>query len=235
MPQTLTRLGQRVFATGNTIRQVAQWPVLARLLREAPGGTALDLGAGGGIHSCGLYTFGLLAPRYPKVIALDYSAPYCRVLRQRARAFPGVRVLRASGERLPLPAASVDLVLCAEVLTYLPDDACGLNEIARALKPRGAALLSVPLLPEPCPVPGALRAGYTEGQFVAMVERAGLRVEAAAYCLFALSRLVMRLSCPLWRHSAGRWPLPLLWLIWLERWGAQWGRPYDLVLRARRP
>jgi SAM-dependent methyltransferase len=230
----VVRLARAVFATGNTIRAVLQAPILAELLGPSACGVAADVGAGGGIHSCGMYTFGLLAPRCRKVVAIDYSPEYCALLRDRAAGFANVDVVRASGDRLPLASGSVDTLLCTEVLTYLPDDGAGLKEVARVLRPGGRAILSVPLLPEPCPVPGARRSGYTPAQLDALLAAAALQVERVRHCMFGLTRGVMRLSCPLWRRSEGRWSLPLLWVVHLERRGLRWGRPYDLIVEVRR-
>ena len=47
--------------------------------------------------------------------------------------------------RLPLPDASVDLLVCYHVLEHVPDDAAAMREIARVLSPRGLALLQVPI------------------------------------------------------------------------------------------
>ena len=47
--------------------------------------------------------------------------------------------------RLPLPDASVDLLVCYHVLEHVADDAAAMREIARVLSPRGLALLQVPI------------------------------------------------------------------------------------------
>ena len=50
----------------------------------------------------------------------------------------------ASLTRLPLPDASVDLILCYHVLEHIPDDRAAMVEMARVLSPRGTALIGVP-------------------------------------------------------------------------------------------
>ena len=50
-------------------------------------------------------------------------------------------------ENVPLAAASFDLVLALDVLEHLDDDARGLREAARLLKPGGLLVVTVPALP----------------------------------------------------------------------------------------
>lgn len=50
----------------------------------------------------------------------------------------------AAAEALPLPAASVDLVICSWVLEHLPDPARTFAEIARVLRPGGALIFVAP-------------------------------------------------------------------------------------------
>jgi SAM-dependent methyltransferase len=51
----------------------------------------------------------------------------------------------ASLTRLPLPPASVDLLVCYHVLEHIPDDRTAMAEIARVLSARGIALIQVPI------------------------------------------------------------------------------------------
>jgi SAM-dependent methyltransferase len=48
------------------------------------------------------------------------------------------------GEQLPFASGSFDLVLCTQVLQYVPEPSLVLSEINRVLKPEGALILSVP-------------------------------------------------------------------------------------------
>jgi len=48
----------------------------------------------------------------------------------------------ARAERLPIAAASVDLVLCTQVLEHVQDPSAAVSEMARVLKPDGACLLT---------------------------------------------------------------------------------------------
>ena len=57
-------------------------------------------------------------------------------------ASPLAQRVQSTSEALPLPAASVDVVICALALGHLPRLQPSLNEIARVLMPGGAALVS---------------------------------------------------------------------------------------------
>lgn len=59
------------------------------------------------------------------------------------RVTPLVDVL-ARGEHLPFAAAQFDLVICTQVLQYVPDPKVVIDEIARVLRPGGSIFLSVP-------------------------------------------------------------------------------------------
>jgi SAM-dependent methyltransferase len=52
--------------------------------------------------------------------------------------------VQASMTDLPLPAASVGLMICFHVLEHIPDDAAAMREMARVLAPGGLALVQVP-------------------------------------------------------------------------------------------
>jgi Methyltransferase domain len=81
---------------------------LLRLL-PARGHHALDVGARDGHFSL------LMAQRFDAVTALDLVLP--RI------AHPKVSCVRGSAAALPFPAASFDLVFCAEVLEHIPSPA----------------------------------------------------------------------------------------------------------------
>jgi SAM-dependent methyltransferase len=49
---------------------------------------------------------------------------------------------------IPLPEASVDVIVCSHVLEHVPDDRRATRELARILRPGGTALILVPQDPE---------------------------------------------------------------------------------------
>jgi SAM-dependent methyltransferase len=112
--------------------------LLARALRrlEAAGrgpGRALDIGAAGGGNTR------VLRDRGWRPIALEYSADGAQVGRER-----GLDVIRADARHLPLPGASVDLVVAFDILEHIVEDHAAAGEIRRVLRPGGTALIAVP-------------------------------------------------------------------------------------------
>lgn len=74
---------------------------------------------------------GLIANRLREYIAVDI------------RVTPLVNMV-ARGENLPLGDDRFDLVICTQMLEYVPEPAAVVDEIRRVLKPGGRLLLSVP-------------------------------------------------------------------------------------------
>ena len=55
--------------------------------------------------------------------------------------------MRADARRLPIPDASLDLVVAFDVLEHIEDDAIAVGEICRTLRRGGIALVAVPADP----------------------------------------------------------------------------------------
>lgn len=77
--------------------------------------------------------------------------PYRPLLEGRLRRYVAVDLLQtplvnivAHGEQIPLASEQFDLVICTQVLEYVPEPAAVIAEIHRVLKPRGTVVLSVP-------------------------------------------------------------------------------------------
>lgn len=96
-----------------------------------PGGRVLDLAAG-----TGKFTRSLVA-RELDVVAVE---PVEGMRARFQEALPGVGVLAGTAEQIPLPDASVDLVVVAQAFHWF-DHEPALAEIARVLGPRGALAL----------------------------------------------------------------------------------------------
>ena len=101
------------------------------LPRTGAGLSALDVGCGTGHH------LRLLHARGFEVAGIDGSPEMLEAARL---AVPDADLRQADVAALPFPDASVDLVLCIEVLRYLPDPGPSLAEISRVLRPGGVCL-----------------------------------------------------------------------------------------------
>jgi SAM-dependent methyltransferase len=111
--------------------------LLARALRDARPGTALDVGAAGGGNTRVLHSLGWRAT------ALEYGAEGAAVAAER-----GLAVLRGDAVALPVRSATMDLVVAFDVLEHIQDDGGAVREIVRVLRPGALALIAVPCDPE---------------------------------------------------------------------------------------
>lgn len=113
---------------------------LQRLAPDLPaGGVVLDIGTGQG------HSLLELAQRFrpSQIHALDPEPDFtsrCDAMRLAAGA--PVALHHAPAERIPLPDASVDLVLCHQTLHHIVDQSTALVEVFRVLKPGGYLLLA---------------------------------------------------------------------------------------------
>ncbi len=76
-----------------------------------------------------------------RVVGIDVDPTHARDLP------PGVEYVVGKLEELPLAASAFDLVMALDVLEHLDDDAAGLHETVRLLKPGGLLVVTVPALP----------------------------------------------------------------------------------------
>jgi len=77
--------------------------------------------------------------------------PYRPLFEGRLRSYVAIDVIRTPlvdivgcGEQVPFKDGTFDIVLCSQVLEYVPDPRVVVAEIHRVLKPGGSLLLSVP-------------------------------------------------------------------------------------------
>jgi SAM-dependent methyltransferase len=112
------------------------------LLGNVAGQTVLDLGCGSGENSL------LLARRGARVFGVDISESLLALARRRLAvngyADAAVQFLPASAHRLPIPDASVDVVLGIAILHHLDLDATS-SEVLRVLRPGGRAIFEEPV------------------------------------------------------------------------------------------
>jgi SAM-dependent methyltransferase len=112
------------------------------LLGNVAGLTVLDLGCGSGENSL------LLARRGAQVVGVDISESLLALARRRL-ALNGcgdaaVQFVPASAHRLPIPDASVDVVLGIAILHHLDLDVTS-REVFRVLRPGGRAIFKEPV------------------------------------------------------------------------------------------
>src|SRR6201996_8027412 len=109
--------------------------VYQRLAPHCADREVLEAGCGEG------YGADLISRVARRVIALDYDE--ATVAHVRAR-YPRVEVIHGNLAELPLPDASVDVVVNFQVIEHLWDQAQFVSECARVLRPSGLLMVSTP-------------------------------------------------------------------------------------------
>jgi ubiquinone/menaquinone biosynthesis C-methylase UbiE len=134
-------------------------------------GCVLDIGCGTGR----LLRRAALCWPSARLVGVDPAAGMigqARSLTQGATFHPG------SGEAIPLADSSVDVAFCTISFHHWKDQAAGLREVVRVLRPGGCFCIADGALPE---VAGRLIPHsriHTRGEMAVIFERAGLRVAA---------------------------------------------------------
>jgi ubiquinone/menaquinone biosynthesis C-methylase UbiE len=154
---------RRLLGFPNLLKR-AQARAVMRALDVRPDDTCLDVGCGSGYFTIEMAKLG------NKAIGVDTNT-YVTSIRIPPFLEGKLSYLSQDARSLPIPDASIDVVLCSEVLMMIAQPEEFLNEVARVLKP-GGRLVAVNGLGHP-----AIREGYkTKGM------------------MFQLSRLM------LWKH-----------------------------------
>jgi SAM-dependent methyltransferase len=109
--------------------------VYQRLAPRCAGREVLEAGCGEG------YGADLIAGIARRVVAVDYDE--AAVVHVRSR-YARVQVMQANLAQLPLPDASVDVVVNFQVIEHLWDQAQFVSECARVLRPSGLLMVSTP-------------------------------------------------------------------------------------------
>jgi SAM-dependent methyltransferase len=109
--------------------------VYQRLAPRCAGREVLEAGCGEG------YGADLIAGIARRVVAVDYDEAAVAHVRSR---YARVQVMRANLAQLPLPDASVDVVVNFQVIEHLWDQAQFVSECARVLRPSGLLMVSTP-------------------------------------------------------------------------------------------
>ena len=109
--------------------------VYQRLATHCVGRDVLEAGCGEG------YGANLIAEIARRVVAVDYDEAAVAHVRGR---YPRVEVMQANLAVLPLPNASMDVVVNFQVIEHLWDQTQFVKECARVLRPSGLLMMSTP-------------------------------------------------------------------------------------------
>lgn len=116
----------------------------------APGDRVLDLGCGEGRHAIHFYlaaevlSLGVDLSARDLATAAQRFAPFAQTDTPSENQQRGFYLQRADACQLPFADASIDKLVCSEVLEHLPDYQPVLKEIRRVIKPGGLVAISVP-------------------------------------------------------------------------------------------
>jgi ubiquinone/menaquinone biosynthesis C-methylase UbiE len=175
-------------------------PKLRELLGPVnPDMNTMDIGSG-----TGYTTLSVLCGS--QITCVDSHQPNLDCVAKLARTNnrPMPILLNGTATSLPVADGSYDVIMCSEVLEHLENDDAAVAELARALKLRGIALISVPYtgygftsflekagIKTVHDYPGPeqhVRPGYDEQELSGLLNRHGLEVEATDFYLKWLSR-----------------------------------------------
>jgi ubiquinone/menaquinone biosynthesis C-methylase UbiE len=167
----LRSVAKALFYTPNTIR----YDVEMIRLREAIAQIGhvdhwLDAGAGGGHYASQIYVH-----ECRRLTIVEPFADNMAVARQTlAKYAEKTTFIQSDIAGMPVEDRSVDCVSCTQVLEHIEDDNAAVAEFSRIVKPGGYALITVPTPPEPWPMEGHVREGYTEPQLTGLFSRHGM-------------------------------------------------------------
>jgi 2-polyprenyl-3-methyl-5-hydroxy-6-metoxy-1,4-benzoquinol methylase len=151
---------------------VRRQTLLDTLNRLAPqDAEVLDVG-------CGLGDVLASMPKTYRLSGMDYAAHNVNVATRRLAG--RATIVKGSIYEIPFEANRFDVALCLEVLEHIEDDARGVRDIARVLKPRGFLIAAVPYTyywPQYRSLMGHFR-HYTRTSFAKLLDDNGLKTEA---------------------------------------------------------
>lgn len=133
----------------------------------------LDYGCGTGGNTAEYASLGA-------VVGIEPDAAAVRLARERG----GAEYCRGSGTLLPFRSGAFDAVVASDVLEHIEGDLAAVSEIARVLRPGGAAIISVPahqwLFSEHDEALHHFRR-YSKAALRDVLERGGLRIRRLSY------------------------------------------------------
>ena len=110
---------------------------------DQPGGRVLDVGCGAGVMVDWLRQQGC------EVHGIDISAQMIAVCKERFHKMARLHFSVGAIEALPFRDNFFDAVICKGVLDFVEDDSLAIAELARVIRPRGTAILTLQHLPSP--------------------------------------------------------------------------------------
>lgn len=125
-------------------REIRHWvnahlEKMAAMLSLQPTDRFVDLGCGEGYFTL------RLSNHAGESIGLDFVADAMKIIRNQQLFNPQkIYLSQASGDRLPLPDACADKLLCNHVLEHVINDDAVVQEIFRVLRPHGLVVVGVP-------------------------------------------------------------------------------------------
>jgi 2-polyprenyl-3-methyl-5-hydroxy-6-metoxy-1,4-benzoquinol methylase len=109
--------------------------IISDMVSATPGMKILEVGSGGG-HVLRLFP-------QAKLTAVDVSGKFLETARQNLKGYD-CEFIKGEVDKLGLPEASFDRVICTEVLEHIDDFEPVLREISRLVSPTGRAVITVP-------------------------------------------------------------------------------------------
>jgi ubiquinone/menaquinone biosynthesis C-methylase UbiE len=152
------------------------------LARFAAGDKVVDLGSGSGTDS---FATAVLVGRSGRVTGVDMTAAQVAKARRHGAGFANVSFRLGRLEQLPLPDASVDVVISNGVVNLCPDKPRVFAEVARVLAPGGRMAIAdiVAATPLPPAVTGnadlwaaCIGGAAAEADYHRAIEQAGLTI-----------------------------------------------------------
>jgi SAM-dependent methyltransferase len=109
--------------------------IIREFMGDVDGLEVAEVGSGGG-HVLQMF------PR-ARLTAIDVSSEYLAIARKNLSGYD-VRFVKGEVDKMDLPDASFDRIICTEVLEHVVDPDAVLGAIARLLRPDGVAAITVP-------------------------------------------------------------------------------------------
>jgi 2-polyprenyl-3-methyl-5-hydroxy-6-metoxy-1,4-benzoquinol methylase len=109
--------------------------IIREMIGEHAGLELAEIGSGGG-HVLQMFP-------NAKITAIDVSEVFLETARKNLAGYDA-RFIKGEVDKLDLPAASFDRIICTEVLEHTVDPETILAALARLLRPSGVAVITVP-------------------------------------------------------------------------------------------